>query len=441
MAGDTYQAPAFGWLHAGRTAGLAALTLPETLATGSSKARLIDGMGQRRTVWNASGDKSIRINRGIAVREPITRLYLPAGHNLAGHRMYLMSDVDGTWATPATVLPYASLRGASVVTGPPTIRPGVNVFDVPAMQGRWPGVYLIGRSTNVPELGEVYLTRMWQPSVGHDASRSQSNQAIVALTRLPSGVTYANERGGRARSFEFDTEVLAGADRLLYDRQLEEVGVFRDTFLFDPTTGGYETVVDDFEASAANWTASAGITSLTDVPGVVYAGTNSLRVICSGAANAVLFRTFPSMDLRGCVLGLSFYTTNFGSWASASDGVRVYLRNSLSAGFSAYWAFGTTYVTVNNTWFKLWIDLDSQAPTSAGSSSVDFASVATVQIELTNGANTPTFYLDDLRVVRKSLAPAMVRVMDAVPVRQRAQNPYGSGEYYSLRYQLDEQLA
>lgn len=446
MPGDLYQSPGFGWLHAGQRAGLAALTLPETLATGSSKARLIDGMGQRRCVWNASGAKSVRFDRGAAVREPIGRLYIPSGHNLAGHRLAILTDPDGTWVSSNNVFPYRDLRGLSlgtgIVTDFMTIRPGVNVFDFPLERGRWPGLYIWDRVTNVPELGEVYFTRMWQPSVGLDANRQHAHEPNVSITKLPSGVAFATERGGLARTWEFDTEVLTGADRLLYETKLAECGVSRDPFLFDPTSGGYETIVDDCEASAASWTATAGVTSLSDASGVFYAGSKSLSVVCSGAANAVLNRVYATpMDLRGCVLGISFRTTTFAAWATPTDGFRVYLRNAATSGWLAYWAFGENHITSNGAFFKLWIDLDNDAPASVGASSVDLSAVTTIQIETTNNGNTPTFYLDDIRYVRKRLAPAMVRVASVVPVRQRAPGPYGSGEYFSLRYQLEEMLA
>lgn len=438
MAGDAYQGPGFAWLHAARAAGNAALTLPEAVSSATPKARLLDSRARDLVQWTADGDKAIRLDRGAFAREPVNRLVIPPGHNLAGHRIDLLVDAAGTWASPTSVLPYSRPRGSVQTNAMQTIHAGLNVLDFPPQGSRYIGVSIKDRASNVPELGEFWLTRTWRPTWGFDP-RYEGPELVpnAAVQTLASGAASVDEQGELRRRWLFSTLPLYGSDWRIYERMLREAGVVRDPILFEGTRGDYYNLIDDFsDADVSDWFATE--CALVSGTGSPFIGSRTLVMAPTGTPDASATLTLPSpIDLRGCIFRAAVRTTSL-AWATATTGFFVLLASE--PGSWATWDFGTNHLTATGRWTQLSMDLDTDAPVSASGSSVDLSAVAFIIVgcHANIAAQTVTWGLIDY--LRKESQPIIARIDRAGAPKQRSTGPTGSGEYRGVELELVEAI-
>lgn len=449
MIGDTYIAPGVGWLHALQKAGSSALNVPESLASGSTKLRLIDGRARPLCTWAAHGDKYVRTDRGVAVLEPVNRLYVPAGHNLAGVRFQIVTYTSGAWAGETQVLPYIRLHNATsegASTAALTMRPGVNVVDFPSTTSRYIGVILLDRAATVPSVGEFWFTRMWFPVAGFDPGYEMTRIQNTTVNRTLANVVNVVELSEPSKRWRIDTADFSGADRLLWETLLIECGVQRSPFLFD-ATADHEIVIDDCQTSAASWSA-LGATGISNAAGVKLSGAASLKIDYQNTNDGGAATIIDAVDLRGCVLGVYVYCSARANWmTTGSDGLRIYLGNESSvtnACFATYWAFGTDTVASNSTWFGLWIDLENNAPAGISQGPVDLSAVTSIAVAaMTDGtiADPGSYYIGRIVAYRKDRAPIVARIMDAVPSKQKHPVPATYGEEFSMALTIEEMIA
>lgn len=442
MPGDTYQAPAFAWLHAARAAGSANLTLTQSIDASTSKARLLDGRATRRVVWAASGSKTIRLDRSAKAREVVDTLIIPPGHNLAGHRIHVLYDTNqnGAWSSSTVLSWYSRLRSTtgglyastSISELYRTLHEGLNVFRFPAVAYRYIGISIEGRSTNVPELGEFWLTRAWSPTGGLDTDYADTLVPNVALNRLPGGGVTAMEDGTAQRAWEFETYGAYGDDARIYDRLLVETGVTRDAWLLEPPAGGYETTVEDASATTG-WTgSSATLATSSSSPWIT--GQAYLEVTTS-ANPARAFKALPSdVDLRGKILCVAVKTSST-TGATATDGIRVipYQDGTTIASY----AFGTNFITTTGSWFQLFVDCDQDSPAVQSTAGFDPSRMEGIAIDILLNAGA-VVGISDIHVIDKVRAPLIVRTMRAAKATNRSGNPAGSGERRSFSFSLLE---
>lgn len=438
-SGDTYQAPSFAWLNALADAGSSGVTVVESVTAATPKTRLFDNRSNRRMVRSASGSTTIRVDRGANPREPVDRLVI-AGHNLTGHKAKIIEDQnqDGLWSATDEIDPYTRLRGSSENTSSKTIHPGVNVIDFPSTGSRYVGVLIDARVTNVAEVGEVWLTRKRTPTQGLEPDYSDPFTPNLAVTRLMNGTELVRELGDRRRSWRFDTSRLYGADRLLYEAMLRETGHGRDRVLFDGTTAGYETTVEDFNDSSvgvaiSGWTTS-GVTSFNGVAGG-HDGGNAAQMVTTGSAGSAAFHAV-SLDLRNCIFRV---TARVDDTAFLSATANLYVQLYTSSGFATY-QWGTNHILSANVSYQLSIDVDNDTPSSTSGDSFDPSNVTTIAVGAVVASGSRTIRWDDIHYLRKDCAPIIARVVPEYGVRQTHPNPAAAGEKRLLSLQVVEDL-
>lgn len=440
-SGDTYQTPSFAWLHALADAGASGVTIVESVTAATPETRLFDQRSNRRVVRSASGAFTIRVDRGAAPREPVDRLVI-AGHNLTGHRVKVIKDTnqDGAWSATTEINPYSRLRGSTANVAAKSIHPGVNVIDFPSTGDRYVGVLIDARVTNVAELGECWLTRKRTPTQGLESDYSDPFQPNLAVTRLQSGVDLVRELGSARRSWRIDTSRISGADRLLYEAMLRETGYGRDRVLFDGTTAGYETTIDNFSDEAnlvpiSGWTTS-GVASFLGAT-IGFDGNVSAEMITSGAAGSAAFYALPTaLDLRGCIFRVAV-AVDATSFMTAT--ANLYVQLYTSSGYATY-QWGTNHILSSSVTYQLSIDVDNDTPSASATTGFDPSNVTTIALGAVVSAGSRTIGWDDVHYIRKDRAPIIARLVPEYGVRQTHPNPAAAGEKRLLSLQIVEDL-
>lgn len=445
MPGDTYMQPAFAWLHAARKAGSANLTLPEAITAATPKAWLLDGRGTRRVVWSASGTKQIRLDRGAAAREQIDTLIIPPGHNLEGHRVRINYDSnhDGLWSATGNIIWYSRLRSAAgALIGTPsinvanrTIHAGLNVFRFVANSYRYVEIDIETRATNVPELGEFWLSRSWTPTFGLEPDYADTLEPNVSLTTLVGGGMESTENGAARRVWELKTTGVYGEDARIYDRLLVETGVTRDPWLLEPPgSGGYETTLE-LATSTTGWSSSTA-TLGTSSSNRWLAATDYLTATTT-ANPARVFKALDSdVDLRGKLLVVAIKLTSTAGM-TATDGIRVIPYQDGTTTVS--YAFGTNHIASTGQWYQLFVDVEEDTPVSHSTTGFDPWRMEGIAIDAIMTAGVE-IGISDIHTIDKVRAPLIVRTLRAAKATNTSSNPSGSGERRSFALQVMEAI-
>lgn len=100
-----YANPAFGFLHAGRDAGVSGLSSTNAIHADFPLAFLIDDRGGDNLKFNAAAvDHALVVNRGAAGLDAIDRLYIPSGHTFAGGNITVEADDAADFVGSTTIL-------------------------------------------------------------------------------------------------------------------------------------------------------------------------------------------------------------------------------------------------------------------------------------------------------------------------------------------------
>ena len=111
-----YVPPYFVFLHAGRLAGDAAITMSPAAVTDFPKFYTIDGRAQSLAKHGSVGAATWVCDRGAGTLEAIDTLIIPAGHNLGAQTVTVHSDTEGTFATPTLLKSFTSAAGQIMQT-------------------------------------------------------------------------------------------------------------------------------------------------------------------------------------------------------------------------------------------------------------------------------------------------------------------------------------
>lgn len=429
--GDTYQAPAFGYLHALREAGNSAVTVPDTLTAATPKSRLLDHQGRRMATRSATGQTRVRVDRGLRVREPVTRLVVPTGHNLAGTRMVMHQDVSGSPWTGGEVefQPYSLARGSTQLSGRHGFHRGLNVVDFAPVYGRHLQLTLES-APSAHQIGEVWWTRTISPTQGPRYSYEWELLPSIEQIELPSGVSYSLERGVPRRRWRFRQSPISAADLQAYLSLFHTVGVMRDPFVWDPP-GVFETQVDAMD-SLGSWVASGGL-ALGPGPDISnkVEGTGSMSAVTAGTGSGGFLRTFATpVDWRRRRLGFFFRTTSRSVWMTATAGAWVQLIGT-GGSDRARFDFGTNSITADNDWFQLWVDLETAVPGAISGNVADLSAIKGIIFGVLTTTQTIGFFIDHVVVQNLECAPILAqlaappRLVQANPAPKTAGNAYG----------------
>lgn len=204
----SYRSPFWVCAHAWRVAGSSALAASSE-ASGFSAARVIDDQGGPLFKWgSAAAGNTLTLDRGSAALEACDRLLIPAGHNLNGHALQLVTSTTGAWAGEETSRVSATIATAGVISQSFTsTQDRYHRLKVPSYQG---------------QLGEVVLGRDRTPARGPDPTWTDDPTPNVIEETLRSGNTYRVKAGERRRAFSYTFRRLGSADVALFTDLLDQ---------------------------------------------------------------------------------------------------------------------------------------------------------------------------------------------------------------------------
>lgn len=446
--GDAYQSYAFGWLHAAQQAGSSHLVLADAASifvdavnAATPKTRAMDRMAQLPVIFAASGDKVITLDRLAGVREPMNRLLLLPGHNLAGRTIWFAADTGATpWTGGAgyrTLGPYATTRGADIFNYPvATIRRGLNVWDFPPLPDQHLRTDIKAGGAVVPEIAEWWWTRMWAPTVGPEPGHSPGGIFRGLVQQLPSGMSLAHEFGPPGRRWSLSPPSVSKADYRIFEQLVAGVGISRSPFIFDPPEP-YEVLVDKLDNTTGIISADC-VVSLDAANKVV--GTGSVRGV-SGGTFPWIGKEIPAdyRDMRRCIFGITVRIETTVGHLTPTDGIWLRLSGPTITD-QATFRFGTNVVHAADQWVTLWIDPEVDIPFDVSGSTLDPAAVRYWQIFDTNHFGQ-AFNIDCVRLVYKDREPAIVRIAGEYRRPQTAPVPTSTGLEHTPQIVLEEVAA
>lgn len=439
MSGDPYQLPSFAWRHALRDAlaiNPANVNISESVTAATPESWIADNQARRLVVLSGSGAITVLINRGIASRSAVDRLIVPAGHNLSGRRIGILSSMDGTYAALTEIFTYSRLRGSAQVTSTATMHGGTNVFDFPPSTSRYLVVSFSALNTQIGEIGELWLTTKERPTAGYSSGYAYGYQPNVAINLLRSGADAVVELGSQKRTLSVTTPPIAGGDHQLYARMLDEIGTSRDPVWVDPTTSGYQTTIEDMEGTPdARWLINGGTMSNSATR---FVGSTSLRSVRTGGTGVLeIYQGDLSVDLRGAIFRASVRIDSTGSPLAAASGFSIYLFTN-GTDYSEF-QFGTNQIPSYGVWYTLSIDLENDAAAAVSVDDANAGNITGILFRFPSVAVNGAFQVDDIHTITKRHEPWLARVSNEPKWTQVSPVPAG-GEYYQRSIEFVESI-
>lgn len=205
--------PYFVWLHAGRAAGDASVTMSPAASASMPKYRSLDGFGQSLAQHgSSSGAAYWQVDRGAGTLEAVDRLLIPAGHNLGAQTVTVKASATGAFAGEETTL--ASFTSAAGLVEQAVTSSAARYLRVGfGATGQW-------------EYGEVWLGRKRTPSaaVVCDPAWKRPPIANVSVQRFPSGVQGSVLLGPDQRTLGMTLRWVSGADATLVEDMIAACG-------------------------------------------------------------------------------------------------------------------------------------------------------------------------------------------------------------------------
>jgi len=216
-----YVPPYFVFLHAGRLAGDAAITMSPAAVTDFPKFYTIDGRAQSLAKHGSVGAATWVCDRGAGTLEAIDTLIIPAGHNLGAQTVTVHSDTEGTFATPTLLKSFTSAAGQIMQT-----------FTSPSTE-RWVRVSFTATGS-AWEYGELWLGRKREPAKGPIAAWPRARVPNVKLLTFDSGVTGSVVLGPSRLTYTLSWQHLSGTDLAIFNELDVACTPSCDRFYFQP---------------------------------------------------------------------------------------------------------------------------------------------------------------------------------------------------------------
>lgn len=201
-----YRNPLFGFLHAARTAGAAAVT-PDDADAAYPKERLIDSqLRPRFRFGTTAANHRVDVDLGVGFPTGFDRLLIPTGHDLNGQAYTVQQDTAAGFPAP-------TLLGSGTFSGTGTLDVALTASSQRYLRltitpsGRW----------NLPELW--YTTRQ-TTTRGPEPGWVDQPLPNVNETVLRSGARFAQKLGARRRQFSLGYAHLTDAERALFATSL-----------------------------------------------------------------------------------------------------------------------------------------------------------------------------------------------------------------------------
>jgi hypothetical protein len=229
-----YRAPRYSYVHAARDVGALAIDFDDDGAADADYP--VDNMIDDRagTLFKfsaASTAEKIQIDLGDGFDTGLTRLIIPANHNLTHIRIYQDDLSDYSTEAPLTAGIY------------PT--PGVLIdYAFPATTKRYLRLGIDGDST-VWQLPQFVLTKIETLTVGPDLANSADGyRANVTRLIQNTGLMPSILHGPQQRVMEYDYAPIEGTDLATMEALIATVGMDRPFFV-DPASFSATPWVDD----------------------------------------------------------------------------------------------------------------------------------------------------------------------------------------------------
>jgi len=201
-----YRNPLFGFLHAARAVGAAAVT-PDDADAAYPKERLIDTQIRPRFRFGTTGaGHTIDVDLLAGFATGFDRLLIPTGHDLNGQAYTVQQDDNGGFATPAP-LGSGSFSGTGHLDVALTASTERFLRLTITPSGRW----------FLPELW--YTTRV-STTRGPEPGWTDQPLANVNETVLRSGARFGQKLGDRRRQFTLSYTHLSDAERATFATSL-----------------------------------------------------------------------------------------------------------------------------------------------------------------------------------------------------------------------------
>lgn len=201
-----YRNPLFGFLHAARAVGAAAVT-PDDADAAYPEERLIDSQIRPRFRFGttAAGHR-IDVDLGAGFATGFDRLLIPTGHDLDGRAFTVEQDDNAGFATP-TSLASGTFSGTGHLDVALTASTERYLRLTITPSGRW-------------SLPELWYTVRRTTTRGPEPGWTDQPLANVNETTLRSGARFAQVNGARRRQFSLSYAHLSDAERATFATDL-----------------------------------------------------------------------------------------------------------------------------------------------------------------------------------------------------------------------------
>lgn len=230
-----WRAPRISWLHLLRTAGSAAIASENSVAADGPLAYLLDErLGARMRFATSESDHRLTITvpataayypaAAAAFRPSINRLWIPAGHNLAGATLTLRGSDDSGFAVSTVLLNASPVVGAGAISREWSA--GVDDFAYLRLEFGGTGAW---------EFGELVLSETVALERGPAPAWEDRLEAVQESVTLASGEEYVVRHGAPRRRLGYELARPPAGDEAawLWPQRAPE-----RAFLFDPPFDG-----------------------------------------------------------------------------------------------------------------------------------------------------------------------------------------------------------
>jgi len=201
-----YRSPFFLSHHEARLRGAAAMTIEGDGAHASfPKERLIDSSIDKLFRFNGTtGNNGVRIDRGVSPTEALTRLVIPAGHNVGAALVQVHEDDNSGFTSPTTL--HSSVPGSGLI----------DLALSPAATEQYLRFRVVTAGT-AWEFSELFWTLPRTPAVGPDPQYRDEQTPNLTETQLSSRNIYRLAKGDDLRAFEIQFNRITKAQLAVFD--------------------------------------------------------------------------------------------------------------------------------------------------------------------------------------------------------------------------------
>jgi hypothetical protein len=235
-----YRAPRYSYVHAARDVGASAITVSHTAHADFPKDNLIDDRAGTLFKWSASvGNPTIDINLGSGFVTGLSRLIIPANHNIES--ITVQDDDNASFTSPAT------LHAADTSINAGTLYDS-GAFDTGNSTQQYIRIKINGTAQFY--LPQIVLTKILELDIGPVLAEAvDEKQANITRLRQNTGLSPTVQHGPQQRILEYVYEYPlsdAGSSTDLTDMEafVDAVGM-TNPFWVDPASFSATPATDD----------------------------------------------------------------------------------------------------------------------------------------------------------------------------------------------------